>query len=104
MSDDLDQDLPETEGLEDSESTEVEPIDITDEDVPADEDFPIGSPVSSFGDDLEEDEDPHSSFDKKPAIDDTHADLYGVGAPEGFEDDFEEDEDEEDALSEADIY
>ncbi len=68
-------------------------------------DFPIGSPVAAFDDELGEDEDPHSSFDAPAVVgEDPHLDPYGVGAPAGFEDDEEEDEIEDDVFSDADSY
>jgi hypothetical protein len=102
MSDHDEEDIKEGE----PEIGDVSEIELPDG-IEGEADFPIGSPVAAFEDDLGEDEDPHSSFDTPAVVsDDPHLDPYGVGAPAGFDDDEDEDDvlEEEELLSEADSY
>ncbi len=98
--------MTDADELEEDKETEGEEIaDIPEggaEEIEGEADFAIGSPVSTFDDDSvsPEDEDPHSSFNAVPTVEeDPHLDPYGIGAPVGYGDD----EDEEDDLLEEDL-
>lgn len=97
-----DHDDPEKEAEGEHEETEPNLAEVIGEPEVEEEHFPIGAPVATFDESLDEVEDRHDAvFGGGKTEDSRHLDLYGIGAPEGFDGEpgeFEDDEEDPEFL------